>query len=151
MFKLFAKLMALVVVLALAGPFFIRGPDGEPLVSVNNIRHDLSVAGAGFARHWQKLITRFRPDAETVPVYRWQDADGSWHFSESANPDGTGELIYVDPNQNVVPGYDDLGAQQSDSEASKGNIRGILDETHNARQLMDERNAEIEKRAEEER
>ena len=38
MFKLFAKLMLFMLVLAMAGPFLLKGPDGRPLLSLSDLK-----------------------------------------------------------------------------------------------------------------
>jgi len=38
MLKIFVKLMALLVVLALAGPYLLHGPDGHPLMSLSDLK-----------------------------------------------------------------------------------------------------------------
>lgn len=44
------------------------------------------------------------PDGKTV-IYRWQDAQGNWHF-DNQPPAGHGyERLVVDTDVNVVPGH----------------------------------------------
>lgn len=38
MFKLFVKLMGFLLILAVAGPFLLKGPDGRPLLSLDDLR-----------------------------------------------------------------------------------------------------------------
>jgi hypothetical protein len=60
------KIMIVIVILACMGPFFIKGPDGDPLMSLD----DLMPA------------TDLVPEAPTTTtVYKWQDENGKWHFS----------------------------------------------------------------------
>lgn len=152
MFKLFVKLLVLVIVLAMAGPFFIRGSDGQPLISVKDVQFQLGNTGAVISRQWRKLTTQLRGDAKPVPIYRWQDADGNWHYSDEANPDGTSELIYIDPDKNVVPGSDMPADPKNPNTALiPGKMGTILKDTRDARQAVEDRNAQTQKRTEEER
>ena len=38
MFKLFVKLMVFLLILAVAGPFLLKGPDGRPLLSLDDLK-----------------------------------------------------------------------------------------------------------------
>ena len=105
----------------------------------------------GIASRWHKVAVRLRRDAEPLPVYRWQDADGNWHFSDAANPDGASELIYVDPDSNVVPSSEALASPEApDAITPLNKIQKLLDETRNAKEAMEERNEEIEQRTRDE-
>ena len=77
--KLFVKLMMLVLVLAVSGPFFLKGPDGQPLWSIKQ-----------FTDRASTLLNRITAAPSTIAaggkvsevvVYRWQDEQGQWHFS----------------------------------------------------------------------
>lgn len=54
MFKLFSKLMMLLVVLAMAGPFILKGPDGRPLMRAPDL-HLPEFSVAGLQSWWQSL------------------------------------------------------------------------------------------------
>jgi hypothetical protein len=95
--KLFLKLLALVLVLGLSGPFFLRGPDGQPWLDYRDFVPNLSAMGRK-ARTMAENITDNEPTVQplTAPasgeqsssqdgddgLYRWRDADGQWHFSD---------------------------------------------------------------------
>lgn len=60
------KIMIVIVILACIGPFFIKGPDGRPLMSPDDLLPDTEVV----------------PEVPaTTTVYKWQDENGKWHFS----------------------------------------------------------------------
>ncbi|MEM9171854.1 MAG: DUF4124 domain-containing protein [Pseudomonadota bacterium] len=93
--KLFIKFLALVVVLALAGPFFIKGPDGQPLWSWQQTLEAVKRAPGN-------AVKQTIPGASEVDVYRWQDADGQWHYSGEPPEGIQTELLKVDPRTNMV-------------------------------------------------
>ena len=68
--KPFAILCILALLGALAAPFFLT-VNGKPVLTIDKVVDDAT------------------PDALTTPteVYRWQDANGQWHFGE-APPEG---------------------------------------------------------------
>lgn len=132
MFKLFVKLMMLVVVLALAGPFFLHGPDGRPLLTLDDLKlpkFDLPALPAAApadgkpAADPQQWIqwsdrsgsTTLNPDrltreqlaildikAQDNIFYRWQDANGVWQFSTLPNRNTLNLVVRTDPNANVL-------------------------------------------------
>ena len=94
--KLFVKVLCFGLVLALAGPFILRGSDGQPLYTP--------------ADAWRSVTARVPvldvPDvmpAKPVQVYRWQDAAGQWHFQGAPPPDGTAfTVLEIDPRTNAI-------------------------------------------------
>lgn len=63
------KIMILALVVAFVGLFFITGPDGEPIMTVDEF---LSPPPMG----------NVAPDPGPTQVYRYQDENGVWHFSD---------------------------------------------------------------------
>jgi hypothetical protein len=125
--KLFVKLMMFLVVLALAGPFIMRGPDGRPLMSLK----DLSIPDFSLPKSapeelsgneqeayiaWSKdegkpegpKVYVIDPKSEAPIVaqagvyYRWKDANGVWQFSNLPNPDSPNIVVETDPDANVL-------------------------------------------------
>ncbi|MEL6448791.1 MAG: DUF4124 domain-containing protein [Pseudomonadota bacterium] len=118
--KLFVKVLCFGLVLALAGPFLMRGSDGKPLYTPDQA--------------WQSLQTSLPsldvPEvlpSEPVEVYRWQDASGQWHFSGTPPVEGTAyTVLAIDPKMNAVgtaPAPRPV-ADDSDTEASEPAVLG---------------------------
>lgn len=60
-------LITLTLIGALAAPFYLKGPAGQPLMT------------------WDKVVEDNTPEVLiNREAYRWQDADGRWHFSDQA-------------------------------------------------------------------
>ena len=131
MFKLFAKLMLFLLVLAAAGPFLLKGPDGRPLLSLDDLKlptfelplpkTDSTDGGtlSGGGQHWiqwsGKDTAPFNPDVLTREqlalldikeqanlFYRWKDANGVWQFSAIPNRNTTNFVVRTDPGANVL-------------------------------------------------
>ena len=111
--KLFTKLMVLVVLAALVAPFLIRGPDGQPIRTVDDVLPDAKRV----ERSLEGVVMRvertanglFDGDEEIdsagmTRVVRWQDAQGVWHFAQDAPEGVNAEEIVVDPDTNLVQG-----------------------------------------------
>lgn len=110
--KIFIKLMILVLVLGLAGPFVLKGPDGRPWMSVD----DLGINSGALS--WERLSLRAKglwsevtggvsritggEPARGTRIYRWRDSEGNWQYSDRPNPNGVSETIVVDSNTNVI-------------------------------------------------
>ena len=71
--KLFSFLMVAMLVGAFALLFFLKGPDGKPIVTVDQMIDD--------------TVADIVP-AKPVTMYRWQNEHGIWEFGESP-PDQT--------------------------------------------------------------
>jgi len=131
MFKLFVKLMLFLLVLAVAGPFLLKGPDGRPLLSLADLKlPELSSvlpaekvtpgsANDTGGQQWIQWSGRdaapFNPD-QLTPVqlaqldireqaniyYRWQDQNGVWQFSSLPNRNTLNHVVRTDPDANVL-------------------------------------------------
>ncbi len=97
------------LLLAMAAPFFIPGPNGRPLMSVDRVKQILSDQFP-FARQVdrmqtkaketaneisKKLRTREKPEKVAAPserppetLYKWRDQNGTWHFTNRPPPEG---------------------------------------------------------------
>lgn len=128
--KIFVKLMALLVVLAVAGPFFLKGPDGRPLLSLRDLKlPSFSMpqlpgeqstssetpelpSGPNATISWSKDDSMQRetyrydsskPVTEQANVfYRWKDQNGVWQFSKTPHPTEENFIVSVDPNGNIL-------------------------------------------------
>lgn len=125
--KLFVKLMMFLLVLALAGPFIMRGPDGRPLMTLQDLKlPDFSLPTGdsgeltGEAREayiaWSKdegpskgpKVYVIDPDsqepllAKAGVYYRWKDQSGVWQFSNLPNPGTPNIVVETDPDANVL-------------------------------------------------
>ena len=104
--RFFVRLMALLLIAALVGPFFLRGPDGRPLATWDGVQHWFAAAGrnisSSFDFVWTKATRLVDDDAGKTPVYRWRDASGTWHFSDQRPEGVASEQIWVDGGANVM-------------------------------------------------
>lgn len=103
--KLFIKVILLVVVAALAGPFIITGPNGRPLMSLDRLRVPaVSLTDFGKAAAAVKTGVSDASEAPAKPttVFKWRDENGQWHFSGKEQPGHSAQILSVDPAANVV-------------------------------------------------
>jgi hypothetical protein len=103
--KLFIKIMLLVVVAALAGPFIIKGPNGGSLMTLEKLGVPaVSMPDFGKAAAVVKasVSQAGASPAEPIAVYKWRDDYGRWHFSDKAQRGRSAQIVDVDPGNNVV-------------------------------------------------
>lgn len=103
--KLYYRLLLTMIVLASVMPFIMKGQDGRPLMTLANLKMpDLKVPGKETMSTIVDGASDNNPlakkDAE-VTVYRWQDDQGIWHYSDAVNPQGESEALAVKLNNNV--------------------------------------------------
>lgn len=88
------KLLILMLLVACVAPLVIPGPDGDPIMTLDDWKPTIptSVDEAGS----QLLSTGKRaiPSGQKA-VYRWQDENGSWHFSDEAPPGQDAQPIEI--------------------------------------------------------
>ncbi len=129
--NLFVKLMAFFLVLALAAPFFLKGPDGGPLISFQDVQATDGGLGTGIDKA-ESLISKVvepvqaildkqqsnhqNPDpmdaaamassmnagAETLQFYRWQDENGNWHFTDQKDLHADSQLVNIENDATIV-------------------------------------------------
>lgn len=79
--KLFYVMMVLMLLGALALPFFMKGPGGEPIMTVDKMVGE--------------SVTQIVPQ-EPLEMYRWQDEHGVWQFGERAPEQAVAARLAVD-------------------------------------------------------
>ena len=146
--KLFVKLLVLLLIAAMAGPFFIKGTDGQPLMRWSDVTQKL--------KSWVGSGSSSKPGSP-VKVHRWQDENGQWHYSDEA-PAQNSEVITVDPNVNVIQSTPVTKPTQEASapapapdkpqpEADKlPSIFNPIDETNQVKEELEQRNKELKQR-----
>lgn len=127
--KLFVKFMMFMVILALAGPFIMRGPDGKPLMTLSDLKlpsfssplpkappRELTGNEQEAWISWSKdTPKKSSPKIYVIdprnqaPIeqkagvfYRWKDQNGVWQFSTKPNPNMPNIVVETDPNVNIV-------------------------------------------------
>ncbi|GAA6151160.1 hypothetical protein [Pseudoteredinibacter isoporae] len=109
--RLFLTLLILLLVVALAAPYVLKRPDGQPWMDASELSPDIQVNGSyekaklELYRWWHGLRRDLFADRQSgkTRAYRWQDSEGNWHLSDTPNPAGNSEELWVDPNVNLMP------------------------------------------------
>jgi len=95
-----------------------------------------------------------QPQSPTQQLfYRWKDADGTWQFSLTPNPDFDNQIVAVDPQQNLIQALkieEEITEETGDDIAAKTNmplpttipvkeIPDLIDKAKDLQALADER------------
>ncbi|WP_086479801.1 DUF4124 domain-containing protein [Oceanospirillum sanctuarii] len=108
--KLIIKLLLILVIGAVAAPLFIKGPDGQPLMQVSDlipaeVLPETLVKTLGISPSSTTSQTSSPPSSSTQSgsaIYRWQDDNGQWHYSDKAPAHTQSESVTLQP-VNTVP------------------------------------------------
>jgi hypothetical protein len=136
-------LWALVALLALAVvlPFVVKSRHGRPLMAPEGV-------------HLPKIKVPELPDFpggdETMTVYRWQDAEGAWHFSDRAPEGVDAERVKVEtptvvPEPPAAPGGEDANDGNADEGPFNG-LSGIMRRAEKAGDQLKSRNDALKER-----
>ncbi len=170
--KLFTKLLILIVILGLAGPFVLKGPDGNPIMSADKLMPDLSGLQRQAKDWWFELVrqsenamsTGEQGEGSTVgktQVYQWRAADGSIQFSDTPPANQQAKELWIDPNANLVQGLPDkpeptASAEVEQSQApqpsaglspmtiSPSQAKQLMKDAKNIQNLVDQRSKDLE-------
>ena len=102
--SLFIKLILLVVAAAMAAPFFLKGPDGAPLLSWDRLHApEVRLPDLGKAADTMRegLGAAEEARAKPVEVFKWHDEEGVWHYSDNNEQGRQAQKLTVDPNANL--------------------------------------------------
>ncbi len=155
------KLMIGLLIIACIAPLFIKGPDGEPIMTIDDWAIDLPEPVEAFfsdlmsGRTPSTSAIPGTPDAEPAKVYRWQDENGQWHFSNTPpNMDVAEEIEIADVNlmdAYVPPEPEPEAAETSEAPASlPGGVPGadqmqeMMDTVNSYQETMEQRNQALE-------
>jgi hypothetical protein len=148
---MFLKIMILLVVLAGVGLFILKGPSGEPFLTLDDFTPDPEITDV------------LAQKAEPVTIYKWQDEDGAWHFSnEPVDVEGV-ETMVVDGDINLIPAVTtstSRAVKRPDAKAYSSipagvtsvapeQITELMGTVNNMQEMVDERKTNLDRTARE--
>ena len=92
--KIMIKLLVLALVGAIVAPMILKGPDGRPLMSWEDF-FSVPDSTVGLSKPISK-------SSDLTTVYKWQDEEGQWHFSDKPMGKGEHETLKYNPNANII-------------------------------------------------
>lgn len=106
--------LVLLLLLAVAAPFFIPGPNGKPLMSFDRVKRILSdqfpvahqvdqlrtKAKEKASEITKEMKSQKKPEKVELPsqkppetLYKWRDQNGTWHFTNRPPPEGVAYTV----------------------------------------------------------
>jgi len=173
--KLLLKLFLTLIVLSVAVLFFIKTPDGQPVLSADKVLPkkdqvfaDITDKTQGFLGKAKDTVSSIKPAANNQQqqnasgVYRWKDENGQWQYSNVKPADQTTESV-----KNQISISEEFGKkknyatnnqpqkkadnQQSDGlkitpfTVSPSEIPKLIQDSKNVQNLVDKRDAQLKK------
>ena len=137
------KGMILLLVAGFIGLFLIEGPNGEPIMSLDDFKPET-------------------PEVMELPraptkVYKWQDENGAWQFSDKPVDAEGAEEMELDGDINIVPGFKAPRKTVVNEEKTRPNIPSgltsvspekiseMMDTVNNLQETVDQRKADVDK------
>lgn len=145
--QMFLKIMILLVILAGVGLFILKGPNGEPFLTLDDFTPD------------QEITDVLAQKPEPVTIYKWQDEDGAWHFSnEPVDVEGV-ETMVVDGDINLMPAVTTSTSSSGKHPDAKDyssipdgvtsvapeQIAEMMDTVNNMQEMVDERKTDLDR------
>ena len=96
---MFIRMMICIVVIAVAAPFFIPGPGGKPIMTPDMLKFDApsmpELPSFGIGDEADSSST-------SQTLYRYQDANGVWHYTDDPAMANQAEEIEVSTDINLM-------------------------------------------------
>jgi hypothetical protein len=110
--KYFTYLAISIMVIAVISLFYLKQPNGHPWLSRTAVMSEPQQLQNSFLDYIDESYTQLITGAKRVvskassaitgtassnrKIYKWQDKDGVWHFSDTPNPDGLSVEVKLD-------------------------------------------------------
>ena len=145
-----------------SAPFFIPGPSGKPLATLDDILPDANTFTSllNEGKRISNKLEAYIPDStdaiQKETVNGWQDANGVWHFSNTVpaeNPNVKTRKIHIDTSR-ITPLPDMPEPVKRENTAEKDddvllpnrtNPKDMINEAQKARDQMNERHSNQKK------
>jgi hypothetical protein len=146
-------IMLVLIALAFAGPMLMKKADGTPFLEspLDYFSSDSKGTNSGTSSI-----------NSSQSFYKWQDENGTWHYSDQPQAGQNIETVTVNTNTNLIQGLrmekeEEKEPEEKKEEAKKETssiplpmtvpfekVSEMLDDANNLQQVMDNRNKNIE-------
>jgi len=134
------KIIFIALAAAIIAPMFIKGPDGEPIMTISD---------------WipEKPDTSAISGSSNTPqeFYRYQDEQGNWQYTDRPPEGANVETVEVDISSNVIDSVEIQPKEATAARTSAPGVAGYVDNLKNAKQdaeavqqLMDDREGQLQ-------
>ena len=164
----FVYFLICISLIATGALFVLKRPDGQPWLSLS--KPDMPNLTQTLDHHAQQLSQQAKSLAamanqvisstaeEETQVFRWQDVNGQWHYSDTPNPDGQSEAMILKASDVTVLAPEPLSLQSVNNKVSDphsqpslslpferlSQAQQTLSEAKNIQQLVDTRKEQLD-------
>lgn len=134
------KIIFLVLAAAIIAPMFIKGPDGEPIMTISDWipeKPDTSALSSS--------------SNTTQEFYRYQDEHGNWQYTDRPPEDANVETVEVDTSSNTIDSIEIQPKKETANPAPAPGVAGYVENMANVKQdaeavqqLMDDREGQLQ-------
>ncbi|ALU43366.1 DUF4124 domain-containing protein [Pseudoalteromonas rubra] len=166
--KYASYLLIMVMLVGVASLFVLKRPDGRTWLSLDDIlgkaqtqaQHMLDESKQQLDKAVDMVSSSDAQAAQKQPgkIYKWQDAQGNWHYSDRPNARGQSEEMTLDPSKITIMAAEntdilkqlkvqqDAGRIPKDLPAnmSPADIKKLVQDAQNIEKLMQERSKKLE-------
>lgn len=143
------KIIFVLIVGAIVLPMFLKGPDGQPIMSLSDwIPETPDISGISLGAD--------SGSSGSSAYYRYKDSQGNWQYSDEPPANAEFELVEVDTNANIIQSIEqpkEEVMEQQQVAAPKAGVTGYVDNMQNVMQdaqdvqgIMDGREAQLQER-----
>lgn len=162
--KFFVYLISIIAIIALAGLFVFKQPNGQAWLSLDDLLPNTQIINEKIDIVTKKVSEVFdNNQAEIdnkVKVYRWKDSNGNWSYSDKPDASMKNEEIQFDP-ENIIklPSIDvpSVNLSNTNSKVKQGSessntlltspskVVELYKDANNVQTLMDARQKKLSK------
>ena len=160
--KYFTYLAVSVVIIAVISLFYLKKPNGETWLSTSVVINEsqqikdkiISFTSNTFEQAVSSVSNT--PSTTRSKIFKWQDQQGQWHFSDTPHPNGKSVEVKLDPKDiNVVVAQDTAilsGSSKSSAVNSTSatptvydpvSIKKVFDDAEKAKQKLEQRTKQL--------
>ncbi|MCG7536977.1 DUF4124 domain-containing protein [Pseudoalteromonas sp. OOF1S-7] len=166
--KYVSYLLIMVMLIGVASLFVLKRPDGRTWLSLDDILGKAQTQAQQILDESKQQLDKAvdivnssdqpTPQQKPSKIYKWQDTQGNWHYSDRPNARGQSEEMTLDPSKITIMAAEntdilrqlkeqqDAGRIPKDLPAnmSPTDIKKLVQDAQNIEKLMQERSKKLE-------
>ncbi|CAH9064606.1 hypothetical protein PSECIP111854_03493 [Pseudoalteromonas sp. CIP111854] len=164
--KYFSYLLVMIMLVGLGSLFILKKPDGTPWLSFGNVAQQaqqkantlFNEAKRNLDSAVQQTSTAADTSSDSDAIYKWQDANGNWVYSDKPNLQRNSQAHKLDPSKITIMAAEDtsilneLVAKKAHIDSQLKNpsalnptdVKQLMMDAKNIQQLMDERTKRLD-------
>ncbi|BBN80123.1 hypothetical protein PA25_01080 [Pseudoalteromonas sp. A25] len=165
--KYFSYLMIMVMLVGVGSLFILKKPDGTPWLSFGDVTWQAQQKASTLLNeaksNFNQVVNESNVDSSNSSsnsgaIYKWQDANGNWVYSDTPNTQGNSQTHTLDASRITVMAAEDtsilkeLAAQKAQIDTQLSNpsalnpndVKKLMQDAKNIQKLMDERTQRLD-------